>query len=127
MSEQNGLGKTAALYNYPYEHHGPATRETILDLWARWISWLDMYVKNPEKGKEKAKKKITTRTNNKSMNVATGQWQWRRVNGRGAGPLACRIVPLLLIGDGSLTRRHIVNLIDTGGEFPSEWEPVQVR
>ncbi len=55
----NGLGKTVALYNYPYEHHGPATRETLLDLWARWTAWLDIYVKNPEKGKE-AEKKVTT-------------------------------------------------------------------
>ena len=43
----NGLGKTAALYEYPYEDHGPASRETTLDLWARWTAWLDKYVKNP--------------------------------------------------------------------------------
>ncbi|HEX6135675.1 MAG TPA: prolyl oligopeptidase family serine peptidase [Longimicrobiales bacterium] len=42
----NGLGKTAALYMYPYEDHGPATEETILDLWARWVTWLDVHVKN---------------------------------------------------------------------------------
>lgn len=42
----NGLGKTAALYMYPYEDHGPATRETLLDLWARWVAWLDTHVKN---------------------------------------------------------------------------------
>lgn len=42
----NGLGKTASLYMYPYEDHGPATEETILDLWARWTAWLDKYVKN---------------------------------------------------------------------------------
>ena len=42
----NGLGKTAALYMYPYEDHGPATEETILDLWARWVAWLDLHVKN---------------------------------------------------------------------------------
>ena len=41
----NGLGKTAALYMYPYEDHGPATEETILDLWARWVAWLDTHVK----------------------------------------------------------------------------------
>jgi dipeptidyl aminopeptidase/acylaminoacyl peptidase len=41
------LGKTAALYNYPLEDHGPATLETNLDLWARWVAWLDLYVKNP--------------------------------------------------------------------------------
>ncbi len=42
------LGKTAAMYNYPFEDHGPATLETTLDLWARWIAWLDLYVMNPE-------------------------------------------------------------------------------
>ncbi len=41
----NVLGKTASLYMYPFEDHGPATRETTLDLWARWTAWLDTYVK----------------------------------------------------------------------------------
>jgi dipeptidyl aminopeptidase/acylaminoacyl peptidase len=45
----NGLGKTAALYMYPLEDHGPVARETLLDLWARWAAWLDKYVKNPQK------------------------------------------------------------------------------
>jgi dipeptidyl aminopeptidase/acylaminoacyl peptidase len=45
----NGLGKPTALYMYPLEDHGPATRETLLDLWARWGAWLDKYVKNPQK------------------------------------------------------------------------------
>ncbi len=45
----NGLGKTTALYLYPLEDHGPASRETLLDLWARWAAWLDKYVKNPQK------------------------------------------------------------------------------
>ena len=50
----NGLGKTTSMYLYPFEDHGPATRETLLDLWARWSAWLDKYVKNPKKdGKEK--------------------------------------------------------------------------
>jgi dipeptidyl aminopeptidase/acylaminoacyl peptidase len=40
-----GMGKTAALYMYPYEDHSQATRENILDMWARWIAWLDRYVK----------------------------------------------------------------------------------
>jgi dipeptidyl aminopeptidase/acylaminoacyl peptidase len=44
----NGLGKTASLYMYPYEDHGPATRETLLDMWARWIGWLDKYVKHAD-------------------------------------------------------------------------------
>jgi len=51
----NGLGKTTALYLYPLEDHGPATRETLLDLWARWAAWLDKYVKNPEPKVEKKK------------------------------------------------------------------------
>ncbi len=42
----NGLGKTVGLYMYPLEDHGPATKETMLDLWARWGAWLDKYVKN---------------------------------------------------------------------------------
>jgi dipeptidyl aminopeptidase/acylaminoacyl peptidase len=50
----NGLGKTTALYLYPLEDHGPATRETLLDLWARWAAWLDKYVKNPQKEEKKA-------------------------------------------------------------------------
>ena len=49
----NGLGKTTALYLYPLEDHGPATKETLLDLWARWAAWLDKYVKNPEKVEKK--------------------------------------------------------------------------
>ena len=44
----NGLGKTVALYRYPFEDHGPASRETLLDLWSRWAAWLDKYVKNPQ-------------------------------------------------------------------------------
>lgn len=55
----NGLGKTTALYMYPYEDHGPVAKETLLDLWARWAAWLDKYVKNPQKA-EKVEKKITT-------------------------------------------------------------------
>ena len=54
----NGLGKTTALYMYPLEDHGPASRETLLDLWARWAAWLDKYVKNPLKAEPA--KKITT-------------------------------------------------------------------
>jgi dipeptidyl aminopeptidase/acylaminoacyl peptidase len=48
----NGLGKTTSMYLYPFEDHGPATKETLLDLWGRWSAWLDKYVKNPQK-KEK--------------------------------------------------------------------------
>ena len=49
----NGLGKPTALYLYPLEDHGPATKETLLDLWARWGAWLDKYVKNPQKAEPK--------------------------------------------------------------------------
>jgi dipeptidyl aminopeptidase/acylaminoacyl peptidase len=48
----NGLGKPVALYLYPLEDHGPAAKETLLDLWARWAAWLDKYVKNPQKPAE---------------------------------------------------------------------------
>ena len=47
----NGLGRPVSLYQYPYEGHGPRARETILDLWARWAEWLDIFVKNPERAK----------------------------------------------------------------------------
>jgi dipeptidyl aminopeptidase/acylaminoacyl peptidase len=57
MQALNGLGKTSALYRYPLEDHGPAAKETLLDLWARWTAWLDKYVKNPQKPPEK---KVTT-------------------------------------------------------------------
>ncbi|HEX7020387.1 MAG TPA: prolyl oligopeptidase family serine peptidase [Gemmatimonadaceae bacterium] len=49
MQALQGQGKTAALFMYPYEDHGPATRESDLDQWARWIAWFDTYVK-PGKG-----------------------------------------------------------------------------
>lgn len=45
----DGLGKNASLYMYPYEGHGPLARETNLDMWARWVAWLDLYVMNPKK------------------------------------------------------------------------------
>lgn len=38
------IGKTAALYMYPYEDHGQIARESLMDQWARWIAWLDKYV-----------------------------------------------------------------------------------
>lgn len=41
-----GLGKNAALYMYPYEDHSVATYASDLDMWARWIAWMDTYVKN---------------------------------------------------------------------------------
>jgi dipeptidyl aminopeptidase/acylaminoacyl peptidase len=39
------LGKPAALYVYPYEDHGQIAMETRLDMWARWIAWLEEHVK----------------------------------------------------------------------------------
>jgi dipeptidyl aminopeptidase/acylaminoacyl peptidase len=44
----NGLGKTSALYMYPFEDHGQVARETLLDMWARWVAWLDHYVKDAD-------------------------------------------------------------------------------
>ena len=41
----DALGKPAALYEYPYEEHGPVARETLLDMWARWVAWLDKWLK----------------------------------------------------------------------------------
>ena len=46
MQALRAQGKNSALYMYPYEDHGPATEETLLDLWGRWTAWLDIYVKN---------------------------------------------------------------------------------
>jgi dipeptidyl aminopeptidase/acylaminoacyl peptidase len=46
------LGKTAALYEYPFESHTPRAIENNLDMWARWIGWFDKYVKGAGSGKE---------------------------------------------------------------------------
>jgi dipeptidyl aminopeptidase/acylaminoacyl peptidase len=40
-----GLGKPAALYMYPYEDHSVATYASDLDLWARWVAWMDVHLK----------------------------------------------------------------------------------
>jgi dipeptidyl aminopeptidase/acylaminoacyl peptidase len=45
-----GLGKNVSLYMYPYEDHGPIAKETVLDQWARWVAWLDKYVKGQGTG-----------------------------------------------------------------------------
>ena len=58
MHALQGLGKVASLYMYPYEDHGPATKETLLDQWARWTAWLDIYVKNA--GKKPADAKVAS-------------------------------------------------------------------
>jgi dipeptidyl aminopeptidase/acylaminoacyl peptidase len=46
MQALTSLGKTAALYLYPYESHTPRAIENNLDMWARWIDWFDRYVKD---------------------------------------------------------------------------------
>jgi dipeptidyl aminopeptidase/acylaminoacyl peptidase len=48
MQALTSLGKTAALYLYPYESHTPRAIENNLDMWARWIDWFDRYVKDGE-------------------------------------------------------------------------------
>ena len=42
----DGLGKQVALYMYPYESHGQIALESRLDLWARWIAWLEKHVRH---------------------------------------------------------------------------------
>jgi len=54
FSALSGLGKPTAMYLYPHEDHGPAAKESLLDLWARWAAWLDKYVMNPTKPEPKA-------------------------------------------------------------------------
>lgn len=66
----NGLGKTTAMYLYPFEDHGPATLETTLDLWARWTAWLDKYVKNAQK---KEPPKVTTESGTSSLQASQGR------------------------------------------------------
>jgi len=51
MQALQGLGKTAALYMYPYEDHSVATYQSDLDQWARWFAWFDVHVKNAGKDK----------------------------------------------------------------------------
>lgn len=41
-----GLGKPAAMYLYHYEDHWFYTYQSDLDLWARWLAWLDIYLKD---------------------------------------------------------------------------------
>ena len=48
MQALQGLDKNAVLYEYPYESHGPRAIESYLDLWKRFLDFMDMYVKNPE-------------------------------------------------------------------------------
>lgn len=46
------LGKTAVLYEYPFESHTPRAIENKLDMWARFIDWFDTHVKT--RGEEPA-------------------------------------------------------------------------
>lgn len=46
----NGLGKTCALVEFPFEDHVPVARESVLDYWSRVIDWLDRWVKNAPAG-----------------------------------------------------------------------------
>jgi len=39
------LGKTAVLYEYPFESHTPRAIENKFDMWARFIGWFDQWVK----------------------------------------------------------------------------------
>ncbi|MCC6243302.1 MAG: prolyl oligopeptidase family serine peptidase [Gemmatimonadaceae bacterium] len=52
MQALRANGKNSALFMYPYEDHGPATKESDLDQWARWTAWLDLYVKNAHASKK---------------------------------------------------------------------------
>lgn len=45
MHALQALGKTAELYMYPYESHTPRAVENNMDMWARWITFFDRYVK----------------------------------------------------------------------------------
>ncbi len=56
MQALRAAGKTSALFMYPYEDHGPATKESDLDQWGRWTAWLDLYVKHA--GENQVKKAI---------------------------------------------------------------------
>ncbi|HEX8724164.1 MAG TPA: prolyl oligopeptidase family serine peptidase [Gemmatimonadaceae bacterium] len=62
MQALRTFGKPAALFMYPYEDHGPATRESDLDQWARWTAWLDMYVKHAGQWKADKDDRITAVT-----------------------------------------------------------------
>ncbi len=49
-----GLGKPAAMYLYHYEDHWFYTYQSDLDLWGRWLAWLDVHVKHANTGQAKA-------------------------------------------------------------------------
>jgi dipeptidyl aminopeptidase/acylaminoacyl peptidase len=47
-------GKTAVLYEYPFESHTPRSIENKYDMWGRFIDWFDTYVKGPSPEAEAA-------------------------------------------------------------------------
>ena len=51
VPKHNAAGVTAAAAKSAMGavEYLPVARETNLDMWARWIAWLDTYVKNPKK------------------------------------------------------------------------------
>ena len=49
-----GLGKPASMYLYHYEDHHFYTYQSDLDLWGRWLAWLDLYVKDAKPSGAKA-------------------------------------------------------------------------
>jgi dipeptidyl aminopeptidase/acylaminoacyl peptidase len=49
-----GQGATVRYVTLPFEAHGYAARETLLDVLAERLNWFDKYVKNaPPRGSEK--------------------------------------------------------------------------
>ena len=44
-----GPGQAGGAVHVSVRGSRPATRETDLDQWARWLAWFDIYVKNPQK------------------------------------------------------------------------------
>jgi dipeptidyl aminopeptidase/acylaminoacyl peptidase len=51
------IGKDAVLYMYPHEDHGQRAQETVLDMWSRWVAWLDLHVKGNKAEPATAEKK----------------------------------------------------------------------
>ena len=42
------LGKEAVLYEYPYESHTPRSIENKMDMWARFVDWLDTHLQESD-------------------------------------------------------------------------------
>ena len=73
------LGKTAAMYMYPFEDHGPVARETLLDQWARWAAWLDPAYPNPAKPGEIRWFRRDANGRHQRRKVGTGLTQTARI------------------------------------------------